>query len=136
MAQILPSLKVTISTNDVIKPLLYEETNFTVSNASENTIVLKNSDGFVDVPKSFVDSVQKIVIIAPEDDLSNTTPLTTLRLIIDNGDDDEYNIDLPVQKFFMYEPTNDFGSYIKNIRISNSSLDDVTVILRIYGSAV
>ena len=136
MPQVLPSLKVTISTNDVIKPLLYEETNFTVSNATENTIVLKNSDGFVDVSKSFVDSVQKIIVIAPEDDLSNTTPLTTLRLVIDNGDDPQYNIDLPVQKFFMYEPTNDFGSYIKNIQVANSSLNDVTVILRVYGSAV
>jgi hypothetical protein len=136
MATVLPSLKVTISNNDVIKPLLYEDTNFSVSNASENIIVLKNADSFVDVPKSFVDRVQKIIVIAPEDDLSNTTPLTTLRLVINNGTDPEYNINLPVQKFFMYEPTNTFSSHIKNIRVANSSLNDVTVILRIYGSAV
>jgi hypothetical protein len=129
-----PSLKVTIPTNDYTKPLLYEESTFTVTNASENIIVVKNSDGFVDVPKGFIDVVKKIVVIAPTDNntLSNS-PITTLRLTVDNGPDPEYNIDLPLQNFFMYQPSNTFGGYIKNIKVANASTSDVTVTLRIYG---
>lgn len=128
-----PSLKVTIPTNDYTKPLLYEQTSFTVANASENIIVIKNSDGYVDVPKGFIDVVKKIIVIAPTDDLTLNTPLTTLRLVINDGTNPEYNIDLKLQKFFMYEPTNTFGGYIKNIRVANSSTTDVTVTLRVYG---
>lgn len=128
-----PSIKVTIPTNDFTKPLLYEETSFTVTNASENIIVLKNSDGFVDVPKNFIDVVKKIVVIATTDDLTINSPITTLRLIIDNGDDPEYNIDLPMQKLFIYEAPNTFGGYIKGIQVANSCTADVTVTLRVYG---
>ena len=56
-----PSLKVTIPTNDYTKSLLYEQTSFTVTNASENIIVIKSADGFIDVPKNFIDVVKKII---------------------------------------------------------------------------
>lgn len=128
-----PSLKVTIPTNDYTKSLLYEQTSFTVTNASENIIVVKNSDGFVDVPKNFIDVVKKIIVIAPEDNLTVSSPITTLRLTINDGTNAEFNIDLKVQNFFIYEPTNTFGGYIKNIKIANSSTTDVTVTLRVYG---
>lgn len=128
-----PSIKVTIPSNDLTKPLVYEETSFIVNNASENIIVLKNSDGFVDIPKNFIDVVKKIIAIATTDDLTVNSPITTLRLVIDNGDDPEYNIDLPMQKLFIYEAPNTFGSYIKGIQIANTSTTDVTVTLRIYG---
>lgn len=128
-----PSIKVTIPSNDLTKPLVYEEASFTVNNASENIIVLKNTDGFVDIPKNFIDVVKKIIAIATTDDLTNSSPITTLRLVIDNGEDDEYNIDLPMQKLFIYEAPNTFGGYIKGIKVANSSVNDVTITLRIYG---
>ena len=128
-----PSLKVTIPTNDYTKSLLYEQTSFTVTNASENIIVIKSADGFVDVPKNFIDVVKKIIVIAPEDNLTVSSPITTLRLTINDGTNAEFNIDLKVQNFFIYEPTSAFGGYIKNIKIANSSTTDVTVTLRVYG---
>ena len=128
-----PSLKVTIPTNDYTKSLLSEQTSFTVTNASENIIVIKSADGFVDVPKNFIDIVKKIIVIAPVDNLTGTSPITTLRLVINDGVIAEYNIDLKVQNFFIYEPTNTFGGYIKNIKIANASTTDVTVTLRVYG---
>lgn len=127
MAELNPTLKVTINDNLKIRNLSYEETAFTVQQAWEGRITLIVGDGYKSIPLSTIDVIKKIIIVAPTEKSCN------LKIYIDDTVNPPIEQVIPFQNVFVYEPTAIHSGIITAIEISTSSVTDINIDVRILG---
>lgn len=98
---------------------------------TEPNIILNNSSvaasGWVDVGISAIDIVNRIVVEAPTLPVSDPQDKVSLRLVVDNGDDPEYNLDYDVQGVNILSFPDEFGGYIKNVQLKTTADYNVSV---------
>lgn len=118
-----PTFSVTLDSNDITRPLTYQDATFTVAGIWEGLPVQKDTDLFKVLPVVGVDTIGRIIVMLPADE-TGTVRITTSTPEIQT---------LPFTEFFVYQPTAAQAALITEVAVSVDSNTDITVDARILG---
>lgn len=116
---------------DVVTPYLKREV-LTVIAKKEEDIYLEKKDGWFTIPIDKLRGTIKRIMVYPQIQGLNPAPVTTVRLVINNGVNPQYNIDIPILDELVFAPHGDLLKYLKSIALATTNTSKVQIDLRIF----
>lgn len=130
----LPSITIEVDPKYDINPF-YRKKNLKVLEKSEVTISIKNTSGISGFTSAFqsasVDIVNFLTIDAPIPDAASPF-LNTIRIVINDSINPQYNMDIGFVDYQKLEFDNTFGSYIKDIQVKTTSIIEKKFTINAY----
>lgn len=109
---------------------------FTIDGKGENTLKIKDTDGFKDLMLTYsnIGTIEKILLQVTPTVTTTTDPEVIMRITLNTGGSD-FDYDLGCSRFFIWQPSLTYAPYVKNIQVSTTSVDYVKVDVRIFGGS-
>lgn len=117
---------------DIVTPYLKREVLQVVAKKEEG-YYLEKKDGWYSISVDKLRGTIRRIMVYPQVQGLTPVPITTVRFVINNGVNPQYNVDIPILDELVFAPpVQTFLQYLKSIALSTTNTSKVQIDLRIF----